>query len=169
MLTVIVDSREQAPYHFDKYEGVTIRKAALETGDYSLPGLEHIVCVERKSVDDLIQCLCRERSRFERELSRMRAYVLKAVVCECTLEDIARGRFRSAMNPQSALQSVFAFQVRYAVPFVWAGNRGGGEYATHALLHRYAQELQVQVDAIRKHSHCAEDHQGAVGSCKVVI
>jgi DNA excision repair protein ERCC-4 len=168
MLTIIVDSREQAPYAFDRFEGVTVRRAALETGDYSLPGLEHIVCVERKSVDDLVQCLGRERSRFERELSRMRSYVLKAVVCECNLEDIARGRYRSAMTPQSALQSVFAFMIRYGVNFVWAGNRRGGEYATHALLHRYAQELQKQVDAIRKHSLCAKE-QPVTGVCNVVI
>jgi len=169
MLTILVDSREQAPYHFDRYPNVTVHRVALETGDYSLPGLEHVVCVERKSVDDLIQCLCRERSRFERELARMRSYVVKAVVCECTLEDIAWGRYKSQMNPESALQSVFAFAVRYGVDFVWAGNRRGGEYATHAILHRYQRELEKQMDAIRKHSlRCAKE-QPVTGVCNVVI
>jgi DNA excision repair protein ERCC-4 len=168
MLTILVDSREQAPYLFDRFEGVTVIRTALATGDYSLAGLEHVVTVERKSVDDLIQCLCRERSRFERELTRMRPYVVKTVVVECTLEDVARGRFKSAMNPESALQSVFAFAIRYGVNFVWAGNRRGGEYCVHAILHRYQKELEKQMDAIRKHSVCAKD-QPVTGVCNVVI
>ena len=168
MLTILVDSREQAPYFFDRF-GCTVHRVALETGDYSLPGLEHVVCVERKSIDDLIQCLCGERSRFERELARMRSYVVKTVVCECTLEDISRGRYRSDMKPESALQSCFAFMIRYGVNFIWASNRAGGEYATHAILHRYQEELQKQMDAIRKHSQRCAKQEHLTGVCDVAI
>ncbi|WP_241160230.1 hypothetical protein [Desulfovibrio sp. ZJ369] len=43
---------------------------SLTVGDYSLEGLTDKVAVERKELPDLVQCLGRERERFERELQR---------------------------------------------------------------------------------------------------
>jgi DNA excision repair protein ERCC-4 len=171
-MIILRDSREQLGYDFDRFEGVTVHKAALESGDYSLPGLDHIVAIERKELNDLINCLCHDRDRFKKELHRLRPYALKAVVVEGTLEDIARGRFKSQMTPQSALQSIFAFMVKYSIPFIFAGNRKGGEYATHALLWKYRQELEKQLSANTKQSKGMEngtEHKHTVGSCKVTI
>ena len=47
--TVIKDTREQEGYYFSKYNtcaGMVDRK--LDTGDYSIEGMEHLICVERK-------------------------------------------------------------------------------------------------------------------------
>ena len=65
------------------------------------------------------------RDRFERELARGRHYDLFAVVVEASLADVSQGRYRSDMKPQAALQSIITFQVRYRVPFVWAGTGRG--------------------------------------------
>ena len=149
-MIIITDSREQLPYNFQGYD-VEIVKAGLPAGDYSLPGAESVVAIERKTIDDLIGCLMgKDRERFARELARLRPYVLAAVVCECTLEDVARGRYTSNMKPQAALQSIIAMQVRYGVPFVWAGNRNGGEYYTHGVLSKYVYEIGKQYAAISK-------------------
>ncbi|GAB6061155.1 hypothetical protein JCM31598_42720 [Desulfonatronum parangueonense] len=175
-MIILRDSREQLGYNFDRFPGVTVHRAALESGDYSLPGLEHIVAVERKELNDLINCLCHDRDRFKRELHRLRPYQLKAVVVEAALEDVARGRYKSQMKPQAALQSCFAFMVKYGVNFIFAGNRNGGEYATHALLWKYQQELEKQLSAITKQTkgiqNGNDDQPGPerqVGSCKVTI
>jgi len=150
VLKIIADTRELAPYTFTNYD-VEIVKAGLPAGDYSLPGAESVVAIERKTVDDLVGCLMgKDRERFARELARLRPYVLAAVVCECTLEDISRARYVSNMKPQAALQSIIAMQVRYGVPLVWAGNRNGGEYVTHGLLQKYAYEIRKQHAAINK-------------------
>ena len=156
-MIILRDSREQLGYDFDRFEGVTVHRAALETGDYSLPGLESIVAVERKELNDLINCLCHDRDRFKRELHRLRPYQIKAIVVEGTLEDVARGRYKSQMKPQAALQSIFAFMVKYGVNFIFAGNRQGGEYATHSLLWKYQQELEKQLSTINKNSRRLED------------
>ena len=66
----IVDTREQLPLNLDP---LRTEPATLPTGDYSLKGLEHHVCIERKSLDDLLGCVGRDRERFERELHRMLA------------------------------------------------------------------------------------------------
>jgi DNA excision repair protein ERCC-4 len=111
-------------------------------GDYSLPGFEDRVAVERKALEDLISCLMgSNRDRFERELYRGRHYDLFAVVVEATLSDVLRGHYRSGMKAHAALQSLIAFQVRYRVPFVWAGNRNGAEYITYSLLSKYLREI----------------------------
>lgn len=142
-MLILVDSREQAPFSFSRFEDVTIERAGLPTGDYSLPGFEDRAAIERKELDDLIACLMgSNRERFEKELTRLSRYDLAAVVVEAGMEDVSRGRYRSNMKPHSALQSIIAFQVRYRVPFVWCGNRAGAEYVTHSLLSKYLREIE---------------------------
>jgi DNA excision repair protein ERCC-4 len=150
-LRVIVDSREQVPFTFARFPGVEVETTALPAGDYSLPGFEDRVAIERKSLEDLIGCLKGEnRERFERELTRAKHYELFAVVVESTLEDVSKGRYRSEMKAQAVLQSIFAFQVRYRAPFIWAGNRAGAEYVTYGLLEKYAAEIRKRYELMRK-------------------
>jgi ERCC4-type nuclease len=140
-MSIIVDTREQAPYAFERFP-VEIVRAGLPTGDYSLAGHESRAAVERKSLDDLIGCLTVGRDRFERELDRARSLECFAVVVEASMEDVARHRYTSRMDPHAALQSILAFQVRYSHPFVWAGSRRGGEYVTFWMLQKYAREVE---------------------------
>ena len=44
-IKIIVDTREQQPWDFEFHETA---KAKLDTGDYSVEGLENILCIERK-------------------------------------------------------------------------------------------------------------------------
>jgi ERCC4-type nuclease len=135
-MQIIVDSREQRPYFFKKYDAEII-SGTLETGDYSISGFEDRISIERKSIDDIINCLSHDRNRFERELmrgSKMESFI---VVMEASLDDIARGRYRSRMLPHAALQSIVAFQTRYKIPFVFAGYRSAGEYITYSFLEKF--------------------------------
>lgn len=59
---VIIDTREQLPYNFT-FEST---RATLKTGDYSLAGLESVVSIERKSLDDFVGCITTGRDRFEK-------------------------------------------------------------------------------------------------------
>ncbi len=142
-MRVIVDTREQRPFTFERFPEVEVVRGALPTGDYSLPGFEDKIAIERKSLDDLVGCLKGDnRARFERELARGRTYDLFCVVVEASLDDVSKGRYRSEMKTEAVLQSVVAFGVRYRVPFVWCGNRQGAEYMTHSFLAKYAREIE---------------------------
>lgn len=142
-MRILIDTREQIPFSFTRFSGVETRRATLPAGDYSLPGFEDRIAIERKELNDLTNCLVDgNRERFERELSKLRFYDLVAVVIEASLEDVSKGRYRSEMKPHAALQSIFAFQVRYRVPFIWASNRAGAEYATYSLLEKYLAEIE---------------------------
>lgn len=155
-MKILIDSREQLPFSFAGYE-VSLEVAALPTGDYSLPGFQDRVAVERKAIDDLVGCLMgSNRERFERELARGRHYDLFAVVVEASLADVSQGRYRSEMKAKAALQSIIAFQVRYRAPFIWAGNRTGAEYVTYSLLAKYLREIEERYKAAMKHQSGAK-------------
>lgn len=153
-LHIIADTREGLPYSFSGYAAI-VERGTLESGDYSILGFEDRISIERKTIDDLIGCLMGDnRERFERELGRLRAYDFAAVVCECTLDDLRRGRYRSDMNPKSAIQSVIAFMARYRLPFVFATDRAGGEMVTFSLLQKYARESDSRYRALKRGEKC---------------
>src|SRR5208283_343999 len=147
-ITIIQDTREQCGYDFSKYPDVVCEVSALETGDYSLPGFTDRIAIERKTIDDLVGCLSQGRERFEKEMSRARNFEHFAVVIEASLPPIMAGRYRSRMNSNSVLQSIAAFSIRYRVPFLFCGDRPGGELMTYSLLSKYAAEIQKRYDRL---------------------
>jgi ERCC4-type nuclease len=146
-MRIIIDSREQRPYKFQ----TPAIKGTLDTGDYSIVGLEHLIAIERKTLDDLIGCLCTGRERFERELHRGEALDYFAMVVECSLSDLVNGSYRSKMTPKSAIQSLMAFSVRYnRLPVFFAENREYGARVTESLLLKFAKELEKRIEAINE-------------------
>ncbi|WP_286817266.1 ERCC4 domain-containing protein [Desulfobacter sp. UBA2225] len=151
-MIILTDTREQRPYSFESVPNVHVDAATLPTGDYSLPGFEDRAAIERKSISDLIGCLKGQgRERFERELSRARAYEFFAVVIEAGLHQISMKQYNSAMSPDAVLQSIAAFHIRYGVPFMFAGDRAGAEYLTHAFLSKYSREIRERFNYLTKY------------------
>lgn len=149
-ISILVDTREQNPYEFAKWE-VQTHQAGLPAGDYSLIGFEDRAAVERKSLDDLIGCLMgKERERFERELAKGRAYEMFAVVVEADLQDVASGRYRSKMRSHAALQSITALYIRYGTPFLFCGDQSDGEYMTFSLLSKYVYEIEKRFRQVHR-------------------
>ena len=56
--------------------------------------------------------------------------------------------YRSAMTPQSLLQTLAAWSVRYGLHVHWCGSREGGEYLTHSLLEKFLKEQQTRLAAL---------------------
>ncbi len=111
--TILTDSREQTPLPFAHFP---TERATLPTGDYSVKGFESDFCIERKSVADLVQSATFERSRFERELVRMRGYSFRRLLVVGSLADIEGHNYRSQANPKAIIASLTAFEVRYSLP-----------------------------------------------------
>jgi ERCC4-type nuclease len=92
--TVIKDTREQDGYTFVKYktryhscDGMVTKK--LDTGDYSLVGLEDKICIERKaSTAELATNLGQDKYRFMAEIERMKTFPHKYIVLEFSMEDL---------------------------------------------------------------------------------
>lgn len=81
----------------------------LPTGDYGILGMENYAVVERKSLDDLVQCVGRERERFEKEVQRLLAYPVRALVVEGSWGDIENKKYRSQVHPNAVLGSIFSW------------------------------------------------------------
>ena len=136
-IKIKIDSREQKPYEIENSEIGTV-----PIGDYSIPGLENHIAIERKSLDDLMGCLTKGRERFEKELSKSKGLEYFALIIEASLSDLANGNYRSQMNPKSAIQSLMAFSIRYRLPIFFCENRKYGQRITESLLCKYAREIE---------------------------
>ncbi len=107
-VAAIIDTREQNPLDLSP---LATERGTLDTGDYSIKGLEHVVRIERKSFDDLLGVVGRDRTRFEREIDRLLAFPVRVLVIEATWLDIESGLWqRSKVTPQSVIGSLLAWQ-----------------------------------------------------------
>ena len=90
--TVIKDTREQDGYYFSKFNtcaGMIEHK--LDTGDYSIEGMEDKICIERKGcVEELAQNLGSKKQTFLREIERMESFPHKYMILEFGLEDLIK-------------------------------------------------------------------------------
>ena len=141
-MLVVIDNRERLPYTFQppRYEGVNVEFGTLQTADYTLAGLQDYIGLERKTIDDLAGTLTAGRERFTRECERGKGFDYFGLIIEASLEDVRSHKYQSQMTPQSLLQSLAAFSVRYGLHVHWCGNRAGGEYMTYSLLQKYLRE-----------------------------
>jgi ERCC4-type nuclease len=112
-MKILIDTREQTPWYFDEFE-VETEVRGLKTGDYSVDGYEEKICVERKSVSDLVGTITRGRDRFQRELGRMQEMDFAAVVIEADWAEVIRWCLtHTEMNPKSLNNSMLTFQMRF--------------------------------------------------------
>ncbi len=129
-LAAIRDTREQHPLDLSPLKQVS---GTLVTGDYSLVGLENIIAIERKSLGDLISCVGRERDRFDREVQRLLAYPVRALVVEATWPQIETGQWRGQVKPQAAIGSLLGWMA-HGLPVVMAGDhRRAGQFVSRML------------------------------------
>jgi len=83
---VIIDTREQQPWHFER---TIAEHKKLDTGDYSVEGYEHLLCIERKkSVSEIANNIT--ESRFKDVIERMNSYKYSFLMLEFSLNDIYR-------------------------------------------------------------------------------
>ncbi|MCY2990928.1 MAG: hypothetical protein NTY19_24090 [Planctomycetota bacterium] len=129
-VVAIIDTREQTPLDLSQLQTIT---AALSTGDYSIVGLESVVSIERKSLSDLLGCIGQERERFDREVMRLLAYPVRALIVETTWQDIEAGDWRSKITPAAALGSLLGW-IAAGLPVVMTGDHDrAGRYVSRLL------------------------------------
>lgn len=120
--TIIVDTREQTPLVFGNLPS---EPGTLQSGDYSVKGLENDFAIERKTVAALCQSVTRGRERFERELHRLRGFHFARILIVGAPYEVTR----HSQNPKAVFSSLSAFEARYGIPAIWEANP-----ATAALL-----------------------------------
>ena len=141
-MLIIRDKREKLPYEFtDPFyvsHGVKVFDSVVGAGDYGVhsPDGQKAV-VERKELNDLVNCCGRDRERFLREMRRATAYRAFCIVVEGSWSDIRHHRYRSQILPQCVYGTLFLIQSRFQFPVIFAQDRRGGEYATWQFLRQF--------------------------------
>jgi DNA excision repair protein ERCC-4 len=136
---IVVDTREQDPLAFERLASV---RGTLQTGDYSVAGLEDLFSIERKTVSDLVGCCMGEnRDRFERELHRLRGYRFKRLLVVGSEAEILAGQYHSNIKPNAVLATVWAFEMRYDLPVVFVPSPGDGARRIERWAFYFAREV----------------------------
>lgn len=109
---IVTDTREQRPLIF---QHLASEPGTLQSGDYSIRGLENDFAIERKSIADLCQSVTRGRERFERELHRLRGFHFARVLIVGNPHEV----HAIAHNSKAVFSSISAFEARWNVPVIW--------------------------------------------------
>lgn len=124
---VIVDRREQMPFPLRENHPNWIggeKEATLKTGDYTIEGMEALLCLERKSLTDMVSCTVRERKRFIAACGRLARFRWKAILVEATLEDIKGGfsqfGIMSEVHPNALCGTLDAVEAKFGIPVIYS-------------------------------------------------
>lgn len=123
---VLVDTREQQPLSLFPNHGNWLlgeKRATLKTGDYTVEGMEELLCLERKSLADLVACTVTYRKRFIASCARMAKFKWKAILVEATFEDIKSGFERfdipSGTHPNAVTGTLDAIEAKFGIPILY--------------------------------------------------
>lgn len=131
--TIVVDTREQKPWSFPEH---TVAVSKLDTGDYSVQGLEDILCIERKrSVSEIANNITEKR--FVDVLSRMSKYRFPFILLEFDLNDVLDFPIGSdipkrlwekiKIRPQFILKHLTEMSLLYNIYVVFCGSKQNAE------------------------------------------
>jgi DNA excision repair protein ERCC-4 len=152
--SVVVDTREQAPWHFlnvDPWKIVPlITDKALATGDYSIAGAESRIAIERKSIQDLLGSITAGRDRFEREFERLAKLEHAAVVVEGDWTAVLEALRSTKINADSLCGTVASWSIRYGVYWWFCFSRRHAEIWTLQLLHQWWKQEQGRLKEVAK-------------------
>ena len=123
---VLVDTREREPFPLHANHPNWIageRRTALKTGDYTVEGMETLLCLERKSLADLVACTVTYRRRFLAACGRLARFQWKAILIEATLEDIKGGfdvfDIPSEVHPNAVCGLLDAIEAKFGIPVIY--------------------------------------------------
>lgn len=150
--TIIKDTREQKGYTFEasrtKYhvcKGMVSRK--LDTGDYSIEGLEDKICIERKaSVVELANNVGFGNRRFMAEIERMKEFPHKFLVLEFSLQqlmdfpegsDIPESEIKKLkISNKYMLRFLMELQINHDVHVIFCGSKRDAKWTVLSILKR---------------------------------
>lgn len=143
---IIIDTREQHPWGFETLEKTV---AKLDTGDYSLQGLENIFCIERKAtVSEFANNIT--ESRFKDVIYRLSKIKHSFLLLEFDLYDVLRYpegssvpkriRDKIKITPKFILKNINELQILHNVKVVFCGDSMSAEAMALSIMRRIYYE-----------------------------
>lgn len=135
-VTAKIDTREQRPLILAPLRVVY---GKLDTADYSVDGLEDKIAIEKKSLDDLIACVGRERDRFDRMVKRLREFKYRAIVVTDDWCKIDMKQYRGTLTPTQIYGAIMGWAMSCNVPIMFMGDHQRAGLAVARMLYICAQ------------------------------
>jgi ERCC4-type nuclease len=141
-LKIIIDTREQRPWSFDEYATAN-RK--LDTGDYSVEGLENVLAIERKrNVAEIANNIT--ESRFKDVIDRLKSFKYAFILLEFDLNNVLEYPVGSTIpkrlwskiriSPQYLLKHIIELQTDHAIHVIFCGSTSNAEKTALAIMKR---------------------------------
>lgn len=155
---ILCDTREQPTARFEKRMqeiGLPYRREKLDFGDYSIAckledgsemNISKSVAIERKmNLDEICNCFCQGRGRFEREFLRAKDASAKIylLIEGGTWEKAFAGHYRSRMNPTAFIASLTAWLARYNCQIIFCEPQTTGKLIKELLYRELKERLEV--------------------------
>jgi len=147
-LEILRDNREQLPWEFE-HQDVTVADVTLSTGDYTLAEFcDHDegndtyypnYAVERKSGDDFVNSITRDRERFKAEIKRAADWSCPLLVIIEEPKHAARYQDNHYLEYYEVTESqvfgtVEEWERYYNVRFDFAGSRVSAQQTAYSML-----------------------------------
>lgn len=154
--TIIVDTREQQPWSFDNFSKAHKK---LDTGDYSIDGLQHILAIERKkSVSEFATNIV--ESRFYDVVMRLSQLKYSFLLLEFDLEDMLIYPICSTVprkmwskikvSPAFLLKNILELQIKHNIIVYFCGSSSNAE--------KLAEHILKKIYYIEKNNILKEDN-----------
>lgn len=123
-MKILRDLREKHAWRFEEAArrwpelNIQVERRHLQTGDYTVEGLESSFCVERKSVKDFRNTLTQENERFWREFERMEQ-MGAVIIVEAPLETYTGGsrdvinQLKFIKQPYSVIREMMILIIKF--------------------------------------------------------
>lgn len=140
--TIVVDTREQKPWEFSEYATAHTK---LDTGDYSIQGLEDIVAIERKrNVAEVANNIT--ESRFQDVINRLKLIKYPFLLLEFDLNNVMDYPIGSTIpkrlwskikiSPNYIIRHLLDLQIDHKINVIFCGNSSNAEKIALAILKR---------------------------------
>lgn len=144
--TIIVDTREQKPWAFDNHAKANTK---LDTGDYSIEGLENIVAIERKrNVAEFANNIT--ESRFIDVVDRLSKIPHAFILFEFNMDQVMNYPIGSdipkrlwnkiRISPSFLIKNIIDLQLNHNIKVVFCGNSSNAEKFALSLMRRIYKE-----------------------------
>jgi len=152
VMIIVVDTKEQIPWRFDRLTNTDIMIRHLKTGDYSIDGHEDLLCIERKkSVAEIAANITQER--FWRELERMSKIKHRFIIFEFSYDEVVNFpesadikqeiKDRMRVKGPFILRELFRLQVEYDINVLFCGHRSNAEMAAMSIIKRVKERYAI--------------------------
>ena len=140
---IVIDSNEQQPLKFGKIPTITKK---LDSGDYSILGMEHSVCIERKSQSDFYGSIIGDgRERLYLMFERTRLYGFKAFVVECEESELMTPELtHSDIKPNSVYATISSWEVKHGYHFYYGNRKACAVKIANWLINTYNVQKHVK-------------------------